>query len=73
MARGHGEVSTSQAGRRRGTPLEIHIASSLVVAMFIEELRLYSQIPVEIRLETSDGAATTTVGEADNVVYFTRE
>ena len=73
MARGHGEVSTSQAGRRRGTPLEIPIASSLVVAMFIEELRLYSQIPVEIRLETSDGAATTTVGEADNVVYFTRE
>ena len=41
--------------------------------MFEEELRLYNQIPTEISLETSDGATTTTVGEAYNVVYFTRE
>ena len=41
--------------------------------MSVEELRLYSQIPTEISLETLDDEATTTVGEADNVVYFTRE
>ena len=42
MIRGHEEVSTSQVGRRRGTPREMHIASSLVVAMYVEELRLYN-------------------------------
>ena len=41
--------------------------------MFAEELRLYNQIPIEISLEMSDGATASTVGEADNVVYFTRE
>ena len=46
-------------------------ASSLVAAMSTEELRLYNKIPVKISLETSDGAAVTTIGEADNVVYFT--
>ena len=46
---------------------------NLVASMFVEELRLYSQIPVEISLKTSDGAATSTFGEANNVVYFTRE
>ena len=45
--------------------------SSLVAAMFVEELRLYSQIFAEISLEMLDGAATSTVGEAGNVVYFT--
>ena len=57
----------------RGIPRETPTASSLVATMYEEELRLYNQIPVEISLETSDGAATTTVGEVDNVVYFTRE
>ena len=42
--------------------METPIASSLVVAMSSEELRLYNQIPTEISLETSDGAATKTVG-----------
>ena len=73
MARGHEEVSTSQAGHRRGTPRETPTTSNLVVAMSVEELRSYSQIPIEISLETSDGATTTTVGEVDNVIYFTRE
>ena len=73
MARGHEEVSTNQAGRGRGTPQETPTASSLVAATFVEELRLYNQIPIEISLETSDGTATTTVGETDNVVYFTQE
>ena len=41
--------------------------------MSVEELRLYNQIPIEIRQEALDGAATSTIGEASNVVYFTRE
>ena len=62
MARGHEEVSTSQVRRRRGTPKETPIASSLIAAMSVEELRLFSQIPIEISLETSDGATTSTFG-----------
>ena len=73
MARGHDEVLTSQARHRRGTPREAPTASNLVAAMSTEELRLYNQILVEINLETSDGATTSTFGEADNAVYFTRE
>ena len=72
-ARGHEEVLISQAWCMRGIPQETPTASSLVVAMSEEELRLYNQIPVETSLETSDGAVTTTVGEVDNVVYFTWE
>ena len=71
MARGHEEASTNHVGRRRGTPKEKPTARSLVAAMSAEELRLYNQIPTEISLETSDGEATTTVKEAENVVYFT--
>ena len=41
--------------------------------MSIEELRLYSQIPTEISLETSNGVATSIAREVGNVVYFTRE
>ena len=67
------EVSTSQVGHRRGTPWELPTTSSLVVANSVEELRLYNQIPAEISLKTSNCAATLTVGEAGNVVYFTRE
>ena len=73
MTRGHEEVLTSQARHRRTTPQETPIAISLVVAMFLEELRLYNQIPIEISLETSDGAVTSIVGEAGNAIYFTRE
>ena len=42
MARGHEEVSTSQARHRRGTPREMPTASSLVASMSVKELRLYS-------------------------------
>ena len=56
-----------------GYPRETPIASSLVAAIFAKKLRLCSQIPVEISLEMSDDIATSTSGEADNVVYFTRE
>ena len=73
MARGHEKVLTSHAGHRRGTPRETPTARSLVATMFAEELRLYGQIPTEISLETSYGVITSTVGEVDNVVYFTWE
>ena len=73
MARGYEEVSSSRAGSQRGTPRETPTTSSLVTAMSIEELRLYSQVPSEINLEISDDSATSTVGEADNAIYFTRE
>ena len=73
MTRGHEEVSTYQARRKKGTPRETPAASSLIAAMSVEELRLYSQIPVEIDLETLDDVATSIVGEAGNVVYFTQE
>ena len=73
MARGYEEVSSNQAGRRRMTPRETPTASSLVVAIPVEELTLYSQVPIEISLEVSDCSATSIVGEAYNAIYFTRE
>ena len=73
MEIGHEEVSTSQVKRKRGTHREKPTASSLVAAMYVEELRLYNQIPIEISLETLDSVATSTIGEASNSVYFTRE
>ena len=60
-------------GIRGVPPGETNTASSLVAAMSVEELRLYSQILTEISLETSDDAAISTFGEDDNAVYFTRE
>ena len=73
MTRGHEETSTSQIGRKRGISQEMPTISSLVVAMFVEELRSFSQVPVDIRLEVADGPAAPTIGGADNAVYFTRE
>ena len=66
MTRGYEEVSSSHAGRRRVTHREMPIASNLVAAMSTEELRL-------LCLKMSDGLTTSTVREANNVVYFTRE
>ena len=71
MARGHEKASINQAGRKRGAPRETPIASSLVVAMSVENLRSFSQVPTTIRLEMLEGAATSTMGAADNAVYFT--
>ena len=73
MVRGHEETSTSQARRKRGTSWETPIVSSLVVAMSVEELRLFSQVPTDIILEVEDGTTALTIGGADNVVYFTLE
>ena len=47
--------------------------SSLVVAMSIEELRSFRQVPAAIRLEVLDGTTTPTIGEVDNAFYFTQE
>ena len=55
MEKGYEEVFDSQVGRRRVTPWETPIASSLVAAMSIEELRLYSHVFIEINMEMSDG------------------
>ena len=41
--------------------------------MSVEEWRSFCRVPNSINLELSDGQALSTVGEADNVVYFTRE
>ena len=73
MERGHEEASTSQDRSMRGNPRETPTASSLVAAMSTKELRLYIKIHVKISFKTLDGAATSTFGEVDNVVYFTRE
>ena len=42
MTRGYEKVFGGHTGRRRGTPWEMPITSSLVVAMSADELRLYS-------------------------------
>ena len=73
MARGYEEVSSSQAGCRMGTPREMPTASCLVTTMSSEEPRLYNQVPIEISMEMSDDPTTSTVGEADNAIYFTLE
>ena len=62
MARGHEEAFTSQVGRKKGTPWETPIVSSLVAAMSVEELRLFSQVPADIRLEVENSMAALTIG-----------
>ena len=61
MARGHEETSTSHAGCKRGTPRETPIVSSIVVAMSVEELRSFSQVPADIKLEVADGTTAPTI------------
>ena len=73
MARGQEETSTSQVTRRRGPGREMPSVSSLVSSISMEKLRSYYQIPDSISLELSNGLAASTIGEADNAVYFTRE
>ena len=71
MGKGQDETSTSQAGRKRGPSRELPSASSLVSSMSMEELSSYCQIPDSVSLEFSDSTTTSTLGEADNVVYLT--
>ena len=47
--------------------------SSLMASMSMEELRPCYRVPYGISLELSDGLTSSTVGQADNVVYFTKE
>ena len=42
MERGYEEISTNQAGRKRGTPWETPTVSSLVDAISVKELRSFS-------------------------------
>ena len=48
-------------------------ASSLVAAMSVEELRSFFQVLIDFSMELSDGVVVSTVGGANNVVYFTWE
>ena len=73
MVRGEEVTSTSQAGRRRLAPRESPTTSSLVAAMSVEELRFFFQVPANIGLKLLDGAVVSTIGWADNNVYFTQE
>ena len=65
--------STSQVGRRKGSSRESPIASSLVSSMSMEELWSFYRVLDGISLELSDGPAHSTVEQADNAVFFTRE
>ena len=73
MTRGHEKTFIGQVGCKRGTLRETSTVSSLVTIMSVEELRLFSHVPVNIKLEVADNPATPTIGGADNVVYFTHE
>ena len=61
MARGQEDTSTSQARRKRRPPRESSIASNLVAAMSVEELKSFCQVPADISLELSDRATDSTV------------
>ena len=73
MTRGQEEISTSQVRCMRGSNQELPSSSSLVSSISTEELRSFYQIFDSIGLELSDGLAASIVGEADSVVYLTRE
>ena len=66
-------TSTSQVGRRRGPSRESPTTRNLVASMFAKELRSFYRVPDNISLELLDIPAFLTIGEVDNVVYFTRE
>ena len=73
MMIGQEETSTSQVGHRKGSSRELPTASSLVASMSMEELRSFCRVLDYISLELSDRPARSTIREADNIVYFTRE
>ena len=60
MARGEEETSTSWVRHRRGATQESPTASILVVAMSVEELRFFCQVPADISLELLDEAIVST-------------
>ena len=62
LVRGHEEASNSQVGRKRGNLRETPTISNLVAAMFVDELRSFSQVPADIRLEVANDTAAPTIG-----------
>ena len=44
-----------------------------MASMFMEELRSFCRVSEGISLELSDGSTFSTMGQADNVVFFTSE
>ena len=71
--RGQEETSTSQVVHMKRSSQESPTASSLVSSMFMEELRSFYQVPDGISLEFSNKPARSTVVQANNTIYFTRE
>ena len=65
MMRGQEETSTRQVRHKKG--------SSLRSFMFMEELRSFYRVPDGISLELLDESTSSTVGQADNAVFFTRK
>ena len=61
MEKGHEEASISQARCKKGTPRETPTVSSLVATMFVEELRLFSQVPADIRLKVANDTVAPTI------------
>ena len=73
MMRGQEETSTSQVGRRKGSIRESPTTSSLVSSMSMVEMRSFYRVPHDISLDLLDEQTRSTIGQAHNVVYFTRE
>ena len=73
MARGQEETLTSQASRKRGPTRGTLSTNSIISSLSMEELRAYCEIPNDIEVMLFDGPAQNTVGEKDNVVFFTQE
>ena len=73
MIRGQEETSTSQVWHNRGFSGESPTTNNLFASMSINELKSLCRVPDGISLEFSDGPTFSTVGEANNAAYFTRE
>ena len=73
MKRGEEEISTNQAGHKKGLAQGTRFASSIVSSLIMEELRTYCEIPDNIDLKLMEKSDESTLGGAHNVVLFTRE
>ena len=73
MMRGQEETSTSQVGGRKGSIRELPTTSNLVSSMSMVEMRSFCRVPHGISLDLLDEPTHSTIGQAHNVVYFTRE
>ena len=73
MAKGQEETFTSQVERKKGTPPGIAHYKQPSHCYVYKGVEILLSVPTDISLELSDGATVSTVGGADNAVYFTRE